>query len=240
MPADRELPAMPTDTLPTRVKQHAPAAPLHAAHGRTETVLDEAVAPRRVPPPRPLALDSPGVPEASPAPPRAVAAVSNALPPPRAPVPPPARRTTPVDDVPVTATAPRDQPVLPAKGARSTAAEVLEQPLYGTAQRATHLVEARQGPALQELAARLHHAIETHKHYPLSARRLGREGTVEVAFLLRPDGLIGDLEVAASSGSRVLDSAALRAVESIAPFAPARGYLDAPARFRIAIAFSLR
>lgn len=92
---------------------------------------------------------------------------------------------------------------------------------------------------LLELTDRLHRAIEREKRYPLSARRLGREGTASVAFRLRPDGAIDAVEVAASSGEPALDRAALRAVSGISPFAEARAYLDASAPFQIDIAFRL-
>jgi protein TonB len=92
---------------------------------------------------------------------------------------------------------------------------------------------------LLELTDRLHRAIERQKRYPLSARRLGREGTASVAFRLRPDGAIDDLVVAATSGEPALDRAALRAVSGISPFAEARAYLDSSAPFRVDIAFRL-
>lgn len=92
---------------------------------------------------------------------------------------------------------------------------------------------------LLELTDRLHRAIERQKRYPLSARRLGREGTASVAFRLRPDGAIDDLEVAATSGEPALDRAALRAVSGISPFGEARAYLETSAPFRVDIAFRL-
>ena len=93
---------------------------------------------------------------------------------------------------------------------------------------------------LLALTNRLHRAIEREKRYPLSARRLGREGTASVAFRLRPDGAIDGLQVASSSGEPSLDRAALRAVSGIIPFGEARHYLDETAPFRVDIAFRLR
>ena len=93
---------------------------------------------------------------------------------------------------------------------------------------------------LLALTDRLHRAIEREKRYPLSARRLGREGTASVAFQLRPDGAIDGLQVASSSGEPALDRAALRAVAGISPFGEAGNYLDETAPFRIDIAFRLR
>ena len=93
---------------------------------------------------------------------------------------------------------------------------------------------------LLELTGRLHRAIERQKRYPLSARRLGREGTTSVAFRMNPSGAIDSLEVAASSGEPSLDRAALRAVRGISPFDEAGAYLDETAPFRVDIAFRLR
>ena len=93
---------------------------------------------------------------------------------------------------------------------------------------------------LVELTDRLHRAIEREKSYPLSARRLGREGTAQVAFRLHPDGQIDELTVATTSGEPALDRAALRAVSGISPFAEAAGYLVEAAPFRVEIAFRLR
>jgi protein TonB len=93
---------------------------------------------------------------------------------------------------------------------------------------------------LLALTDRLHRAIEREKRYPLSARRLGREGTASVAFQLRPDGAIDGLQVATSSGEPALDRAALRAVKGISPFNEAGSYLDETAPFRVDIAFRLR
>ena len=93
---------------------------------------------------------------------------------------------------------------------------------------------------LVELTERLHRAIEREKRYPLGARRLGREGVTRVAFRLAPDGAIGELVVAASSGEASLDRAALRAVRDIGPVREAGDYLDAPTPFRVDIAFRMR
>jgi len=56
--------------------------------------------------------------------------------------------------------------------------------------------------------------------YPARARRAHWEGRVILAFVLRADGSVCGLRVATSSGSDVLDAAALEAVGRAAPFAP--------------------
>jgi len=49
--------------------------------------------------------------------------------------------------------------------------------------------------------------------YPQSARRAGTEGRVVLTVQVRPDGRIGSVRVSSSSGSPVLDSAAISAVK---------------------------
>ena len=56
--------------------------------------------------------------------------------------------------------------------------------------------------------------------YPPRARRAHWEGRVILAFILRSDGSVCGLRVAASSGSVVLDDAAVEAIVRAAPFAP--------------------
>jgi protein TonB len=120
-------------------------------------------------------------------------------------------------------------------GQANAATALLDDP----AQHPAGTLDQHERLRLLELTDRLHQAIERQKRYPLSARRLGREGTASVAFRLRPDGAIDDLEVAATSGEPALDRAALRAVSGISPFGEARAYLDASAPFRVDIAFRL-
>jgi len=53
--------------------------------------------------------------------------------------------------------------------------------------------------------------IDSHKFYPRSARRRGTEGEIQVAFYLRKDGNISDLQI--SGGSKILRTAARQAVQ---------------------------
>ncbi|MDD5759087.1 MAG: energy transducer TonB [Desulfobulbaceae bacterium] len=49
--------------------------------------------------------------------------------------------------------------------------------------------------------------------YPVLARRLGYQGTVELKGLVKQDGTVGELQVVTSSGYLVLDQAALNTVQ---------------------------
>ncbi|MDR2344050.1 MAG: energy transducer TonB [Spirochaetaceae bacterium] len=54
--------------------------------------------------------------------------------------------------------------------------------------------------------------------YPSQARRTGVQGVVEVSFVINMDGSISDTAVRKSSGNKLLDDEALRAVKSASPF----------------------
>ena len=58
------------------------------------------------------------------------------------------------------------------------------------------------------------------KNYPAQARRDGIEGNVRLMVALLPDGSIRKVEVLATSGSLLLDAAAVRSVHLAAPYAP--------------------
>jgi TonB family protein len=60
--------------------------------------------------------------------------------------------------------------------------------------------------------------LEQHKRYPMAARRNGVEGSVLVRFVLDADGRLLEKELLQSSGSRHLDSAAMKLLTRAAPY----------------------
>ena len=60
--------------------------------------------------------------------------------------------------------------------------------------------------------------IEKHIHYPLIAQIEGMEGTVYVNFYIASNGKIKDLKIKTSSGSHILDGAAIKSIKSIKEF----------------------
>lgn len=82
--------------------------------------------------------------------------------------------------------------------------------------------------------------IERYKQYPLMARKSGVEGTVLVAAMLERDGTLHRCEILQSSGSLLLDNAALRSVRAVAKFPqfPAELHADT-LDLRIPITFRL-
>jgi len=76
-------------------------------------------------------------------------------------------------------------------------------------------------------------------HYPAAARRLKLQGTATVRVLVTPDGRPKSVKLEKSSGARILDEAALEAVQHWS-FVPARhgdklisAEVDVPVRFRL-------
>ena len=57
--------------------------------------------------------------------------------------------------------------------------------------------------------------------YPLAARRYGMEGTVRVRLCVLPDGAVDQVQTTQSSGSPLLDAAAIEAVKR-STFRPAQ------------------
>lgn len=69
-----------------------------------------------------------------------------------------------------------------------------------------------------QILAQIRALIEAAKHYPLMARRRGLEGTTSVSFQIQADGSIQALKITHSSGTDILDQAALQTIERAAPF----------------------
>lgn len=62
--------------------------------------------------------------------------------------------------------------------------------------------------------------IEKNQQYPIMAMRSRQQGTVMVSFILNPNGDLIDCHISRSCGHRLLDRAALRAVQSIDRYPP--------------------
>ncbi|WP_370366021.1 energy transducer TonB [Maricaulis sp.] len=83
-------------------------------------------------------------------------------------------------------------------------------------------------------------ALERAKRYPAMARQRGREGVTGIVFEIDRQGRVLDVRIAAPSGSRSLDRAALEQVHRAAPFPAAPAGSDWPSRrFATEIRFSL-
>lgn len=72
----------------------------------------------------------------------------------------------------------------------------------------------------EQYALQLRALFETKKSFPVMARKLGKEGRVTLQLMLGSNGSVLQYQVAESSGSEVLDQAALRLVNQIGEFPP--------------------
>jgi protein TonB len=85
---------------------------------------------------------------------------------------------------------------------------------------AVRQVEPDGGAARSRYLAVVRGMIEKYKEYPVMARRGRIEGTAIVGFVLTRAGDVKDTSVVSSSGSGLLDGAALRAVRATGGFPP--------------------
>ena len=60
--------------------------------------------------------------------------------------------------------------------------------------------------------------IEKNKKYPVIARKMGIEGITNVEFVIYRSGKLGTVKIFKSSGSQILDKAAVQAVKNAQPF----------------------
>lgn len=92
---------------------------------------------------------------------------------------------------------------------------------------------------IAELLALLHAEIQAQQHYPDRAVQMEYTGSVTLAFLLFPNGLIEHLKVVKPSGFNMLDDAAVNAINSALPFKGVEKYLHGPQEYQITISFEL-
>jgi TonB family protein len=60
--------------------------------------------------------------------------------------------------------------------------------------------------------------LEQNKVYPLAVRRRGIEGNITVAFTIKGDGKVSDIQLADTTGHRLLAQAAFQTIRSSSPF----------------------
>jgi len=73
---------------------------------------------------------------------------------------------------------------------------------------------------------RLRDAMTPYFTYPMLARRYGWQGRVQVGLRVEPDGHLSHIRIARSSGVRLLDNAAIAALNHIDALPDAVGWLD--------------
>jgi protein TonB len=80
--------------------------------------------------------------------------------------------------------------------------------------------EAIAGAAKASYLSELRAFIESNKFYPPQARTLGHEGRTEVKFTVLADGTLASIELIRSSGSKLLDQAALALLTRVEKLRP--------------------
>lgn len=212
-----------------------------------------AVKPLKKPePPIKISLAAPPIPEPpAPEPPKPPPVPAPPVPPPPAPTPPtptlprpvPVQRTAPVaapkapSAAPVDAVGP-DAPPGPPAPPSPPAPEAVAPAPPPPAAAPTHSATAEETYAAQTRAY-----LETLKHYPTSkeARLQHPRGEAEIWFVLERSGNLKEAGVESSSGSLILDGAALSLVRSSSyqPF-PADAFVgQAEHRFKVRLAYAL-
>jgi protein TonB len=165
-----------------------------------------------------------------PDPPQDTAPPSSESPPPIAPLPP-----TPTPDIPAPppqTTLPLPEDTQPAPKPPALAPGALPAPPPSAPSAASsHVADATAAPAktpgreepvsppaLRHWQQDLIAQIERHKHFPSGAQ--GHAGVVRVAFSIDETGRLISVRVAASSGSAILDDAAIDLIRRAQPFSP--------------------
>lgn len=160
---------------------------------------------------------------------------------PAAPTPPPRKRPLPRVEAPQPEASPHPEPV-PAEQRAEPPQSQAPVEVAGASDK-TPVQEAPQtargAPALTPPVFSAAYLRNPPPEYPLAARRRGQEGLVLLAVRVNESGSPVEVRIARSSGSGVLDDAALAAVERWS-FVPARrgdqaiaAWVEVPVRFRL-------
>src|SRR5512135_625127 len=184
------------------------------------------VTPKRPPQVIDLTLLPPAGIAQRPAPPPVVAAVTPSRAPGTAVLPEPAALSAsqafpkpPEGTVPASPTDPAVKEGAPATGSPHALATAPEPTGAGSVNAVAGSPTGRSGAAPPaEDFAWIRDAIQHAISYPATARRMGWEGKVVVAFQILPDGSVRDVRVVQGSGHAALDRGAIDAVRNASPF----------------------
>lgn len=95
------------------------------------------------------------------------------------------------------------------------------------------------GEVNDEFIAHIHKTIQQNQRYPEAALAMEKEGRVTVAFTIQRDGSIIHPKVITSSGSELLDNAALLAVADSSPIMLAKKFLTKDRAYQLDLVFKL-
>jgi protein TonB len=210
---------------PDEAQPDAEANPTQATSPGAAAAEPTQLAPHDPPKPDPPLDTAP--PSSESPPPIADQAVASPDPPPVAPTPtpdippPPPQTTLPLpEDTPPAPQPPAlapGAPPAPPPSAPSTASSHVADATAAPA-KTPGSEEPVSPPALRRWQQQLIAQIERHKHFPSGAE--GHAGIVRVAFSIGETGRLISVRVAASSGSTILDDAAIDLIRRAQPFSP--------------------
>ncbi len=89
------------------------------------------------------------------------------------------------------------------------------------------------GNGVADLLRRIRRQIEEAKAYPDAARRESTQGTVNLRFRIAADGSVEATEILRSSGSPLLDEAAVQTIRRAGPYPPVAGWIRIPLSYRL-------
>jgi TonB family protein len=89
------------------------------------------------------------------------------------------------------------------------------------------------GSGVANLLGTIRRQIEQAKVYPDRMRREGIQGTVELKFRIASDGSVEAIEVARSSGHRVLDEVSAQTIRRAGPYPFIAGWIRIPLEYRL-------
>jgi len=101
---------------------------------------------------------------------------------------------------------------------------------------AEHVLQQEEPTDYQRVLSDLRRLIQKSLRYPEVARRKGIEGAVAVQFTMSTEGYAEDMAVSESSGSRILDRAALQSISKIFPYPDPP---ETPLHFTIPVTYRL-
>lgn len=128
----------------------------------------------------------------------------------------------------------KPHPLSPAEGHEADAGSVIDEKDQVLAS-----ADAREGDngapgtTLSERWAAIAAALERSKNYPRLARERGIEGVVRLRFKVNMSGAVEKVEIVESSGSELLDSASIRAVNRAAPMPYVNGWVEMPMKYML-------
>lgn len=103
---------------------------------------------------------------------------------------------------------------------------------------AIHLVGDDKKTPPKPLAKLIGKGLAAHLVYPKIATDFNLKGTAFIGFILYPNGQVREAQVVQSSGSDILDNAALAGVQAISPLKDVDLYLQEPKFLVVGIIFS--